>query len=79
MYDAGEIGELLHQKQVTIRRKITAGEFGDVVKVGRSKLVTEDGLKGYIAAHTGPAADCPVTAAWQHRTRRASADVYARI
>lgn len=79
LYLPGEIADLLHVKQETVRRWMCRGEFGDVVRVGRSKLVTEAGLQAYLAAHTGPAIDQPKETAWHTRTRRTVADVMAKI
>lgn len=79
LYIPGEVADLLHMKQETIRRWINQGEFGDVVKVGRSKLVTEAGLQAYLAAHTGPAAEPPKETAWRRKTRKPGADVMAKI
>lgn len=78
-YTAEELAEMFHQKQETIRRKIVLGEFGAIVRVGRKKLVTQEGLDAYITAHTGPAADQPAEVAWRGKTRKSGADIYAKL
>jgi hypothetical protein len=54
-YSLDEICEIFHKSKDVMRRKITAGKFGDTLNDGKTHLVSEEGLKQYIDAHTGPA------------------------
>lgn len=54
-YNIDQLCEMFHKSKDVMRRKITAGEFGDTLNDGKTHLVNEAGLKQYISAHTGPA------------------------
>ena len=54
-YTVSQLSEMLHKSKDVIRRMTTRGDFGDTLNDGRTHLVTEQGLQGYIKAHTGPA------------------------
>ena len=54
-YKTADIAEILPLSTRAIRKKISAGEFGETLNVGNMHLVSEQGLKQYIQLHTGPA------------------------
>lgn len=45
---------MFNRSRDTIRRKISAGEFGDTLNDGKTHMVSEQGLQNYIKQHTGP-------------------------
>ena len=56
LWTTEELAERYGMSKASIRRRIRAGEFGDVVTVGgRTRLVTLDGMRAFESAHTGQA------------------------
>ena len=56
LWTAEELAERYGMSKASIRRRIRAGEFGDVVMLGgRTRLVTLEGMRAFEAAHTGQA------------------------
>ena len=54
MYSAKELAERYGVSCATIRSKMAAGEFGELVSVGeRTRLVPWTGVRAYEQAHTG--------------------------
>lgn len=54
LYTAKELAERYSMSGATIRRKMAAGEFGELVSMGtRTRLVTRAGVQAYEAANTG--------------------------
>ena len=65
-----ELAERYNLSPASVRRRIQAGEFGEVVRAGgRTKLVTLEGLRAYEAAHTGPAYTPPGTTSAARRKK----------
>lgn len=54
LYSAKELAERYGVSCATIRSKMAAGEFGELVNVGeRTRLVPWDGVRAYESTHTG--------------------------
>lgn len=54
LYSANDLAERYGVTGTTIRRKMAAGEFGELVEVGeRTRLVPWAGVQAYEAAHLG--------------------------
>lgn len=54
MYSAKELAERYGVSCATIRGKMAAGEFGELISVGeRTRLVPWSGVRAYEQAHTG--------------------------
>lgn len=54
-YTVKQLSKMLSCSEDTVRRKITAGEFGDTLNDGKTHKVSDSGLMAYIERHTGPA------------------------
>ena len=53
-YTPAEVAEILRISPKTVRNKLHAGEFGATIDINpRKHLITESGLREYIANHTG--------------------------
>ena len=66
----GRPKDLWTAEEASVRRRIQAGEFGEVVRAGgRTKLVTLEGVRAYEAAHTGPAYTPPGTTSAARRKK----------
>ncbi|MCH5352975.1 MAG: helix-turn-helix domain-containing protein [Acutalibacter sp.] len=55
LYSFEDLAGIFGKTKGTIRQWACAGEFGELVKAGKSTLVTQAGLDKYIADHSGPA------------------------
>lgn len=54
LYTAKELAERYGVSPATIRNRMAAGEFGELVSIGtRTRLVTRAGVQAYEAANTG--------------------------
>ena len=70
LWTAEELAERYNLSPASVRRRIQAGEFGEVVRAGgRTKLVTLEGVQAYEAAHTGPAYTPPGTTSAARRKK----------
>ncbi len=54
-YTVAQLAKMFNKSETTMRRKVSAGEFGDTLNDGRVHMVSETGLQSYIKRHTGPA------------------------
>lgn len=54
-YTVGQLAKMFNKSETTMRRKVSAGEFGNTLNDGRVHMVSETGLQDYIKRHTGPA------------------------
>lgn len=54
-YTVGQLAKMFNKSETTMRRKVSAGEFGNTLNDGRAHMVSETGLQEYIKQHTGPA------------------------
>ena len=70
LWTAEELAERYSLSPASVRRRIQAGEFGEVIRAGgRTKLVTLEGVRAYEAAHTGPAYTPPGTTSAARRKK----------
>ena len=70
LWTAEELAKRYNLSPASVRRRIQAGEFGEVVRAGgRTKLVTLEGVRAYEAAHTGPAYTPPGTTSAARRKK----------
>ena len=54
-YTVEQLAKMFNRSNDTIRKKITAGQFGETLNDGKEHMVSEAGLQNYIRKHTGPA------------------------
>lgn len=54
LYSLSDLAGRFGKSKDTIRRWIANGDFGEQVQTGNSVMVTEEGLRHYIAVHSGP-------------------------
>lgn len=60
LYSAKDLADRYGISPAAVRRRMAAGEFGELVEVGdRTRLVPWKGVQLYEAAHTGPS-DCGI-------------------
>lgn len=54
-YTVEQLAKIFNKSTSTMRRKVSAGEFGETLNDGHTHQVSETGLQAYIKRHTGPA------------------------
>lgn len=54
LYSFDDLAEMLGKSICTVRQWGAAGEFGELVRVGNSLRVTQEGLDKFIRDHSGP-------------------------
>ena len=71
LYTAKDLADRYGISPAAVRRRMAAGEFGELVEVGdRTRLVPWKGVQLYEAAHTGPS-DCGIKASPSPKRRMA--------
>lgn len=54
MYTLADVGKQLGKSTSTIRQWALKGEFGEVIHVGKSMRITQEGLDRFFQEHSGP-------------------------
>lgn len=54
MYTFAEVGKQLGKSSSTIRQWALEGEFGELIHVGKSTRITQEGLDRFFQEHSGP-------------------------